>query len=247
VHYDSPMTNAAVVHVLRHVAFEDAGILTPLLVERGYAVRVVDPTLTTVDADALADGALLVILGAPVGVMDEDLYPFLTAEKHLIRRWLDSGRPTLGICLGAQLIAEALGAEVTSTGHTEIGYAPVTLTPAGRRSALAPLAAEGSPVPVLHWHGDQFGIPPGATRLAQTPGFPNQAFSCGDSVLGLQFHLEADHTRIEHWLVGHAAELAAAGIDARGIREDARRYGPALVAAGQKVFGTWLDHLPDAG
>ena len=98
---------------------------------------------------------------------------------------------------------------------------------------------------MLHWHGDQFGIPEGATRLAETPGFPNQAFAVGDTVLALQFHLEADHTRIESWLVGHAHELAAAGIDPQRLRTDAAAFGPGLARAATRVIDAWLDRLAD--
>jgi GMP synthase (glutamine-hydrolysing) len=141
------------------------------------------------------------------------------------------------VCLGAQLVAAALGADVVATGRKEIGYAPLTLTVEGRDSALAPLDG----VRVLHWHGDQFAIPDGATRLAETPGFPNQAFGVGSQVLGLQFHLEADHTQIERWLVGHAHELASAGIDPGRVRSDAAEHGPALAEAARGTFDAWLD------
>ena len=133
--------------------------------------------------------------------------------------------------------AAALGAPVTPTGRKEIGYAPLQLTDAGRASVLAGL--EG--VAVLHWHGDEFAIPDGAQRLAQTPGFPNQAFCLGDRVLGLQFHVEADHTRIERWLIGHALELAAAGIDPRQIRADATTCGPMLADVAVTTITSWLD------
>jgi GMP synthase (glutamine-hydrolysing) len=96
-------------------------------------------------------------------------------------------------------------------------------------------------IPVLHWHGDQFAIPDGAWRLAETPGFPNQAFSLGQRILGLQFHLEADHRQIERWLIGHAHELAAHRLDIAAIREDAARHGPMLERAAPAVIGEWLD------
>lgn len=222
---------------VRHVPFEDLGVLAPLLRERGYDVGYRDAGIDDLDAGEFTDADLLVVLGGPIGVYQTGAYPFLAAEQAAIAARLDAGGPTLGICLGAQLIAAVLGAPVTATGRTEIGYAPLTLTAAGRASALGPLDG----VPVLHWHGDEFAIPAGAERLAETPGFPNQAFTLGDAVLGLQFHLEADHTRIERWLVGHAHELATAGLDPARIRADAAAHGPHLAALSATVVGDWLD------
>ncbi|NLI86615.1 MAG: glutamine amidotransferase [Propionibacterium sp.] len=222
---------------IRHVAFEDLGLIEPLLVARGYQVSYLDIGVDPLDPQILTQPDLVVVLGAPIGVYETDAYPFLVTELEAISVRLQAGLPTLGICLGAQLIAAALGAPVTPTGRKEIGYAPLQLTDAGRASVLAGL--EG--VAVLHWHGDEFAIPDGAQRLAQTPGFPNQAFCLGDRVLGLQFHVEADHTRIERWLIGHALELAAAGIDPRQIRADATTCGPMLADVAVTTITSWLD------
>jgi GMP synthase (glutamine-hydrolysing) len=230
-----PRTAVAV----RHVPFEDLGILEPLLGERGYCARYLDVGIDAVEDAAFRDADLLVILGGPIGVGDVDRYPFLAEEIRAIAGRLERGLPTLGVCLGAQLVARALGAEVTATGRVEIGYAPLTLTADGRDSVLAALGD----TPVLHWHGDQFAVPEAAIRLAETPGFPNQAFAWGPAVLGLQFYLEADHTRIERWLIGHAHEIATHRLDPRGLRADARRYGGQLTARARLVFHAWLDQL----
>lgn len=224
---------------VRHVAFEDLGVLAPLLIERGYELRYLEAGAEPLDAERLASPDLLIVLGGPIGVYDTDRYPFLAAEQHAIAARLAQGKPTLGICLGAQLMAQALGAQVASAGRAEIGYAPLTLTVEGQDS---PLRAIGT-VPVLHWHGDAFAIPDGAARLAQTPGFPNQAFALGPRILGLQFHLEADHAQIERWLIGHAHELSAHGIDPRTIRRDAALHGPALARAARAAFTAWLEGL----
>ena len=224
---------------LRHVHFEDLGILEPFLTARGYRVEYVDAE--AFDIAQLEDADLLVVLGGPIGVHDTETYPFLQAEKEVIARRLRARRPLLGICLGAQLIAEALGAEVRPTGRAEIGYAPLTLTEEGLDSPLHPL--EG--VPVLHWHGDAFTITDDARHLAGTPGFPNQAFST-DSALALQFHLEADPRAIERWLIGHAHELQHHGIDPRTIRADAVAYGPELEEAARRAVGLWLDGFDKA-
>ena len=97
--------------------------------------------------------------------------------------------------------------------------------------------------PVLHWHGDQFEIPEGASRLAETPGFPNQAFAIGKQILGLQFHLETEHTQIERWLIGHAHELATHRLDPGLLRREAGKFGPRLAQVARQVFGAWLDQL----
>lgn len=222
---------------IRHVPFEDLGVLAPALADRGYAVRYLEAGVDAIDPDALAQADLVVILGGPIGVYETERYPFLEAELRAIGERLRRDRPTLGICLGAQLMAAALGAEVASTGRVEIGYAPLTLTGEGRES---PLRAVES-VPVLHWHGDQFGIPAGARRLAETPGFPNQAFALGPRILGLQFHLEADAAKIEQWLIGHACELSLRGIDPAAIRRDAAQHGPSLARHARQALDLWLD------
>ncbi|MCK2025023.1 glutamine amidotransferase [Microbacterium sp. SSW1-47] len=226
---------------LRHVAFEDLGILAPLLEERGYRVRYHDAGVDELDRAEVASADLVVVLGGPIGVYDDDRYPFLAPAKDALSARLAADRPTLGICLGAQVLAEALGARVAPTGGVEIGYAPVDLTPDGRTSPLSALDGE----PVLHWHGDAFEIPPGARHLARTPGFPHQAFSRGRA-LGLQFHVEADHRTIERWLIGHAHELHHRGIDPRSIRRQAAVHGPRLEHRARTAIGTWLDEVEPA-
>ena len=179
------------------------------------------------------------MLGGPVGVYDTGSYPFLIDAIELLKDRLAANRPTLGICLGAQLMAAALGAGVAPGDEKEIGFAPLNLTETGGQSPLAHLAN----APVLHWHGDSFAIPNGAEKLAETPACANQAFALGPNILGLQFHPEADAKRIERWLIGHACELATAGVEPGVLRTDAARYGAPLRDAGRLMFSQWLKEL----
>lgn len=223
---------------VRHVLFEDLGVLEGPLEDRGYEVQYLDAGID--DLRLAFDGAeLVVVLGGPVGVGDVDRYPFLRTEIDLLRERLEAGRPTLGVCLGAQLMAAALGAKVRPTGNPEIGFGEIELTPEGRKSVLAGL--EG--VPVFHWHADEFAIPDGAHGLAATEGFPNQAFSLGANALALQFHIEADPVFLERWLIGHAGELAAARIDPDLLRNQAAADGHRLVKAARRVIDEWLENL----
>jgi GMP synthase (glutamine-hydrolysing) len=225
--------------VLRHLAFEDLGIWGATLAECGYQVAYCDvPRADLGDLDAGADD-LLVVLGAPVGAYDDEYFPYIAAEAELIERRLASGRPLLGVCLGAQLIARALGADVAPMAAKEIGFSALTLTKAGEDSPLQHLGDW----PVLHWHGDQFDLPAGATLLASTDHCPHQAFAIGPNVLALQCHLEADASEIEDWLVGHSAELLAAGFDPRAIRADAARFGPRLAERSNRVLWAWLEGI----
>lgn len=221
--------------IFRHVAFEDVGVLGPLLEERGYTLCYLEMGVDA-PAPAAEDADLLVVLGGPIGVYETDTYPFLTAEIEAIRARVEARRPTLGICLGAQLIAAALGAHVGIGPAKEIGWGVVTLTQAGLASPLAKLNG----LEVLHWHGDVHDVPRGGETLAHTPNCPVQAFRIGNEILGLQFHLEADPAQIERWLIGHAAELAQARIDPRLIREATARHGAAMARAGTAVIAEWL-------
>jgi GMP synthase (glutamine-hydrolysing) len=232
------MTAKRSVLAVRHVGFEDLGSLEPVVRARGYDISYTDGWDPALRSSVLT-ADLVVILGGPVGVNDHAQYPFLTAELDVIRARIQAGLPTLGICLGAQLIAAAAGSAVTATETKEIGFAPIVLNDAGRRSVLAPLADQV----VLHWHSDTFDVPRGATHLASTTIFPHQAFCIGEQVLALQFHIEVDPERIEAWLVGHAHELSAAAIDPRVIRADALRYASGLVRVARRVLDDWLQRI----
>jgi GMP synthase (glutamine-hydrolysing) len=220
-----------------HVNFEDLGTLRAPLEARGFEIQQVDAPTADWDALAQVSADLVIVLGGPLGVADETTYPFLSKELAFIERCLSDKVPLLGICLGAQLIAKALGARVVPMGVKEIGFAPIELTEAGMASALRPVTG----TQILHWHGDEFEIPPGASNLAMTAIGKHQAFAFGKHVLGLQFHLEVDTRFIERWLVGNAGELAQAGIDPRALRADAQQHGQELARVAQIIFGEWLD------
>jgi len=221
--------------VIRHVAFEDLGLWEAEIRAHGYDIDYLDAGVD--DLTSFADADLGVVLGGPIAVGDADLYPFVAEELALIGARVVAGRPTLGVCLGAQLIAAALGGQVRP-GTLEIGWAGVDLTEAAAATPLRHLAG----APVLHWHGDAITPPPGAVVLAFTDATPCQAFAVG-SALALQFHADADAERIEQWLIGHTAELRAAHIDIPALREESRVHGDAAAMAGIALIREWLRSL----
>ncbi len=227
---------------IRHVAFEDAGLLAPLLAERGARLCYREAPCADLTAFDPLEPDLVVVLGGPIGVYETAAYPFLEPEIAAIRRRLDADRPTLGVCLGAQLMARALGAAVRPGPRKEIGYAPITLTERGRASPLAALAAADHHV--LHWHGDQMEAPAGCDTLAATEATPVQAFARGPRQLALQFHIETPPEALAAWVVGHAVEIAATpGVDPQSLRAQAEARGAAVAAAGRAALGLWLDGL----
>lgn len=231
--------NAEVV-AIRHVHFEDLGSFEQVLGERGRRVRYVDVGASRIEALDASVPALLVVLGGPISVYYDAQYPTTAPLAALVRQRIDAGLPILGICLGAQFIARALGARVYPGAHKELGWTPLTLTDAGRASALRHL--DGAATSMLHWHGDTFDLPGGAIHLASTPACRNQAFAWGQHVLALQCHPEIRADRFEPWLIGNAGEIAETpGIDARQLRDDTARHGPALETAARRMFAEWLD------
>ncbi len=226
------------VTAIRHVHFEGLGMLDPLLRERNHQIAYLDAWRDDLEAARSAD--LLVVLGGPIGAYQDDLYPFLATERTLVAERLQSDQAVLGICLGAQIMALAMGADVTPGPRRELGYAPVGLTARGRQSPLACLDG----VPVLHWHGDCAELPVGAALLAHTPACPVQAFAVENHGLALQFHVEADPAGIEAWLVGHCLEISqTADTGIQRLRADAARWSSTLNGAGEELFRNWLSPL----
>ena len=232
------MTKTAI--AIRHVHFEDLGAFEDVLRRHGYATRYCDACIDDIgDVDPLVPD-LIVVLGGPISAYEELTYPFLGQELALLERRLTAARPTLGICLGAQLMARALGARVYTAPAKEIGWGALQLAEAGRTGPLRHFAG----VPVLHWHGDTFDLPEGAELLASTEICPNQAFSFGRQALACQFHPEITDAGFERWLVGHAVELAAVpGVSPAVLRQDSERLAPESASRGAACLSEWLAAL----
>lgn len=232
----------ASVSVLRHIAFEDLGTLDDLFSELGWTVEYIEaPTADWVDFDPLGPD-LLVILGGPISVNDEQSYPFLGPEIVSIKQRLEVDRPTLGICLGAQLIARALGAKVFPADKKEIGWKPLSELGLGQVFPIRHLSAPQCSM--FHWHGDSFDLPVGAVLLAGTEACPHQVFSWGRATLAFQCHPEVRARDLEKWFVGHAVEInTTSGTSLSKLRADTRRYAAGLERGGRVFFEWWLSEL----
>src|SRR6202161_3880281 len=158
---------------LRHVAFEDLGLLAPVMEREGWDVSFCEAAVDDLKHHSIRNANLLVVLGGPIGAYQTDIYPFLKSEIDLIEYRLSRDLPTLGICLGSQMMAKALGSRVFAGPVKEIGWGRIELTSEGAASCLSPLQDADSAV--LHWHGDSFDLPEGAQRLASNTHYQNQA------------------------------------------------------------------------
>ncbi|MDE3208525.1 MAG: glutamine amidotransferase [Pseudomonadota bacterium] len=229
------------VAAIYHVAFESLGRFASLFEETGYRVHYVDAT-GAFDINWLLRADIVVILGGPIGVYQDKDYPFLTAEVDLARRRLLAGLPVLGICLGAQIMAKALGAKVyPGQNGKELGWSGLQLTEAGYNHPLSIFGKKQ--IEVLHWHGDTFDLPYEATLLASSSRYVNQAFSFGYHGLALQFHSEVEAVDLERWYVGHVAELSCAGIDVGEFRQQGIVNTQHLADAARYSMLEWIKQV----
>jgi len=227
--------------VLRHADDIHLGNLEPVLAEHGYTVRYVD-TLTDDGVRGIdpVEADLLVVLGGEMGAYQTDLFPVLVDEVALLAGRLAARRPVLGVCLGAQLMANALGAAVYPGPTNEIGYRLVEPTDAGRNSPVRHISG----VPVMQWHSDTFDLPQGVTRLAGSDAYGNEAFAIEDWALAVQFHPEVTAEMHEDWLSASDAEVRAEGLDPDALRHDRARHSSAMQQASRAMFSEWLAALP---
>ena len=229
--------------VFQHVAAEPLGTLDPLIRRRGHRIRFKNFDRHP-DAQLNVDRYRgLIVLGGPMNVEDHPQRAHLASEMRAIERMLEQGKPVLGICLGAQLLAHVLGAPVSRNEVPEIGWYPLQKTAEGLSDAvLAPLQAD---TPVFQWHGCHFDIPRDAVHLARSPQCEQQAFRYGDNAYGFQFHLEMDPPLIERWLAtpAYRDELAASGLphDDVAIRALTQTHIAPMQAQAEAVFNNFLD------
>jgi GMP synthase (glutamine-hydrolysing) len=229
--------------VFQHVAAEPLGTLDRLIRERGHRVKFVNFDRQPDARPKLDRYRGLIVLGGPMNVEDRATRMHLQTEIEVIGEALAAGKPVLGICLGAQLLAHALGAQVRRHDVSEIGWYDLQLSEAGHADPV--FAAIGARAPVFQWHSYTFDLPATATHLAHTPTCANQAFRHGSNAYGFQFHLEMDHALIERWLAlpGYREDLIAAGIgrDADAIRADTLPRIEAMQRTADNVFNNFLD------
>ena len=192
-------------HYLQHVPFEGLGSIEAWLGARGYEITSTR-FFESVNLPDLNEVDLLIVMGGPMSVNDENEWSWLAPEKQVIRDAIQSGKSVLGVCLGAQLIASAMGARVYRNTVKEIGWFPVQGVPSVGNSAFR----FPSSVEVFHWHGETFDLPTGAVRLARSEACENQAFQLGRSVIGLQFHLETTPESAREIVAHCRAELSPA-------------------------------------
>lgn len=175
------------IHYLQHASFEEPGYIESWAKQNHHPLSCTKP-YESVLFPALSDFDWLIVLGGPMGVYEYEQYPWLIQEKEFIKNAIAANKPTIGICLGSQLIAAALGSKVYTNTKKEIGWFPLTKTPDGRNCTL--LHDFPNEFTAFHWHGDTFDLPEGAVHLFQTSCCSNQAFLFGNHILALQFHLE---------------------------------------------------------
>jgi len=229
--------------VLQHIACEPPGAFEDVLRERGLELHRVELDEGEPLPASLAGIDAVVAMGGPMSVNDEDDHPWLVAEKRLIREAVDSGLPFWGSCLGVQLLASSLGARVYAGEQPEVGVLPVFPTDATAADpVLGPLAW---PRPTLQWHGDTFDLPAGATLLATSPAYANQAFRVGELAYGVQFHIEVTAEMADEWARVPAYERAARVVLGEGglgrLLDDFRAAMPEMLEDARALFGRWVD------
>ena len=226
--------------IIRHVPHEGVAGYRKPIEDAGYDVDridVTDPDFATLD---LREPDLLIMMGGPMGVYEQDRHPWIACQLRRLKQRLEADRPTLGVCFGAQMMASALGAKVYLGRAKEVGFHPVQVHEHVVDSPLRHVRE----VPVLHWHGDTFTKPEGVELLASSSLYEHQAFRRGRTQLALQFHAEmGEDPRFDAWIDQWPEAVVEAGGCPNALRRKHDELGPGAVAAGRAMIADWLAQL----
>jgi GMP synthase (glutamine-hydrolysing) len=226
--------------IIRHVPYEGVAGYRDPIEAAGYHVDRIDVTDPGFAALDLRQHDLLIMMGGPMGVYEQDRYPWITCQMRRLAQRLEADLPTLGVCFGAQMMAAALGAEVYPGPVKEVGFHPIVVHDHAQDSPLRHLVD----VPVLHWHGDTFTLPAGVDLLASSHIYDHQAFRRGNNLLAVQFHAEMGlDERFNAWIAEWPESVIEAGGDEASLRAAHDNLGPAAVGAGQAMIAEWLNGL----
>jgi GMP synthase-like glutamine amidotransferase len=240
------------VWVLQHDDAEPAGLIQTVL------RRSLDPAFVTLRPDRQGvpeklgeECSALIVMGGPMGVYEQEKFPWIAGELALIREAIETARPVLAVCLGSQLLAAAAGANVyKGEADTEIGWGQIKLTPEGHEDPLARFLANpatGDATTVFQWHGDTFDLPPGAVLLATSTRYPQQAFRSGRVAYGFQFHFEITEQIVRHWAQLWHRQMAAEGVTADDLFSGLKEHLPVLNRRGEEIvraFGALIVASP---
>ena len=224
--------------VIQHDPTIHLGNLEQVLIETNYDLTVVDARDYAFD-ERPEDVDLVVVLGNDHGVYEKNDHPYIAREEAWLAARAAHERPTLGVCFGAQILASALGAEVYRGDETVVGFRVVTPTPAGQSSPVRFF----SDVPVMQWHGDTFTLPAGATHLAGSSEYANEAFAVDDWALAVQFHPETTPEMHERWLSDSREWVESAGYDMEALRREREEHSDAMQEASRAMLTEWLANL----
>jgi GMP synthase (glutamine-hydrolysing) len=229
------------IYVIQHVQTEPLGIWEEEL-QRWYAPFEYVPLWEGKPLPAPESTLAAIVMGGPMNVSDQGTVPFLRPEIEYLQELCRRRTHVLGVCLGAQLLAASLGAQVGPGPRAEIGYMTLTLTPTGAEDVL--LSGFPMELPVFQWHGQGFDLPDGATRLATSPDYENQAFRAGNA-WGFQFHLEVTPQLVDEWAVLGANEIQAVGLSRAKLAEQAGAHGQMVALYGRQVIRRFWDSVAE--
>ncbi|GJL86273.1 MAG: GMP synthase [Micavibrio sp.] len=233
--------------VFRHLTNEGLGSFDGILRGAGVSLQVIDVPSEDISGIDPLEPELLIVMGGPVGVYDAPNYPFLNQEIKILEKRLEADKPTLCVCLGSQLMAKALGANVyVGEQGKEYGWHSLTLTEVGENSAVKHLGS--SKTSMFHCHGDTFDLPYGTILLASTEKYENQIYSYGKNALALQCHPEVTVKQLQEWFVMFVGTITGpnAVVDIKSLREESEKFAPVMLEQNRKFLTEWLENVGNA-